>query len=110
MPGLEDLVAIPSYKRPDTLKNKTMKVLKHYKIDPKKIHIFVADTEQKAIYEAALDPKDYHKIIVGVPGIKNIRNFMPKYFEKDNIFFTLMMISQKYMIQKMTHVINQIKK
>ena len=89
MPGLEDyVVAIPSYKRPDTLKNKTMKVLKHYGIEPKRIYIFVADTEQKAIYEAALEPKDYHKIIVGVPGIKNIRNFMPKYFrEGQHIFY-----------------------
>ena len=73
MPGLENyVVAIPSYRRPDTLKNKTMKVLKHYGIEPKRIYIFVADTEQKAVYEAALDPKDYHKIIIGVPGSVNI--------------------------------------
>ena len=98
MPGLENyVVAIPSYRRPDTLKNKTMKVLRHYKIDPKKIHIFVADTEQKAVYEAALDPKDYHKIIVGVPGIKNIRNFMPKYFrEGQHIFYIDDDISKVY--------------
>ena len=38
--GLTDyVVAIPSYKRPDTLKNKTLKVLQRYKIDPKKIPI-----------------------------------------------------------------------
>ena len=98
MPGLEDyVVAIPSYRRPETLKNKTMKVLKHYKIDPKKIHIFVADTEQKAVYEAALEPKDYHKIIIGVPGIKNIRNFMPKYFpEGQHIFYIDDDISKVY--------------
>ena len=31
--GLKDyVVAIPSYKRPDTLKNKTLKVLQRYKI------------------------------------------------------------------------------
>ena len=69
--GLTDyVVAIPSYRRPDTLKNKTMKVLQHYKIEPR-IHIFVADTEQKGVYEAALRPKSYHKIIVGVPGYKS---------------------------------------
>jgi len=36
--GLKDyIVAIPSYKRPDTLKNKTLKVLQKYKIEPKRI-------------------------------------------------------------------------
>ena len=81
------VVAIPSYRRPDTLKNKSLAVLKHYKIDPKKIHIFVADKDQKKVYEDALDRKDYHKIIVGVPGIKNIRNFMPNYFPEGQYIF-----------------------
>ena len=87
--GLTDyVVAVPSYRRPDTLKNKTMKVLQQYKIEPRRIHIFVADEEQKGVYEAALDPKSYHKIIVGVPGIKAIRNFMPNYFpEGQHIFY-----------------------
>ena len=53
--GLKDyVVAIPSYKRPDTLKNKTLKVLQKYKIDPKKIVVFVADKEQEKIYREAL--------------------------------------------------------
>jgi hypothetical protein len=83
----EYVVAIPSYKRVETLKNKTLAVLKHYKIDPKKIHIFVADKEQKKVYEDALNPKDYYKIIVGKPGIKNIRNFMPNYFPEGQYIF-----------------------
>lgn len=81
------VVAIPSYRRPDTLKNKSLAVLKHYKIDPHRIHIFVADKDQKKVYEDALDRKDYHKIIVGVPGIKNIRNFMPNYFPEGQYIF-----------------------
>ena len=79
--GLTDyVVAIPSYKRPDTLKNKTLKVLQRYKIDPKKIVVFVADKEQEIIYHEALPKGSVGKIVVGVPGIKNIRNFMPRYF------------------------------
>ena len=45
------VVAIPSYKRPETLRDRTMKVLQKYKIAPGKIHIFVVDKEQKKIYE-----------------------------------------------------------
>ena len=36
-------IAIPSYKRPITLRDKTLKVLQEYKIDANKIHIFVAN-------------------------------------------------------------------
>ena len=41
------LIAIPSYKRADTLKNKTMNVLQNNKIPSMKIHIFVADNKQE---------------------------------------------------------------
>ena len=40
------------------------------KIEPKKIHIFVADNLQKKIYENSLQNNTYGKIIVGKPGIK----------------------------------------
>ena len=39
------VVAIPSYKRPNTLKTKTLRLLEHYEIDPKKVKIFVANEE-----------------------------------------------------------------
>ena len=81
------VVAIPSYKRPQTLKNKSLRVLQEHKIDPKRIHIFVADKEQEKIYQNELPKGSYKKIIVGVPGIKNIRNFMPKYFKEGQKIF-----------------------
>ena len=82
------VVAIPSYKRNETLKKKTMRVLGEYKINPKKIFIFVADQDQKKLYENTLEPKTYNKIVVGKPGIQHIRNFMPKYFpEKKPIVY-----------------------
>ena len=83
----EYVVAIPSYKRPETLKNKSMNVLKEYNIDPKRIYIFVSDEEQKGIYEESIPRNDYHKIVVGKPGIKNIRNFMPNYFPQGQHIF-----------------------
>ena len=88
MPLKEYVVAIPSYKRAETLRDRSMKVLQDYKIDPNKIHIFVADQEQKKIYEDVLPNNSYKKIIIGEPGIKNIRNFMPRYFpEGQHIFY-----------------------
>ena len=82
------IVAIPSYKRPLILKNKTLKLLIEHKIDPKKIIIFVSDKEQKKIYEEEIDKKHYNKLVVGERGIKNIRNFMANYFkEKQRIFY-----------------------
>ena len=40
-------VAIPSYKRATTLRDKTLKILQEHKIPPSKIHIFVADKKEK---------------------------------------------------------------
>ena len=65
-----------------------MRVLGEYKINPNKIYIFVADNDQKKLYEDTLEPKTYNKIVVGKPGIQHIRNFMPKYFpEKKPIVY-----------------------
>ena len=52
-------IAIPSYKRAHTLKNKTLKILQEYKIDPKKIHIFVANEEEKKEYEKVIPKGTY---------------------------------------------------
>ena len=75
-------IAIPSYKRHTTLNKKTMKVLERYKVDPKKVFIFVADSEEEKIYSDTLDKKRYNKIVVGKKGIKEIRNFMANYFKE----------------------------
>lgn len=74
------VIAIPSYKRADTLKNKSLKTLEEYGIDPKKIHIFVANKEEEEIYKNALEKGTYGKIIVGVPKIGPQRNFISDYY------------------------------
>ena len=82
------VVAIPSYRRPQTLKNKSLRVLQEHKIDPKRIDIFVADKEQENVYKNELPKGSYNRIIVGEPGIKNIRNFMPNFYpEGQKIFY-----------------------
>ena len=39
-------IAIPSYKRAETIKNKTLKLLMDHNIDKNKITIFVADNDE----------------------------------------------------------------
>lgn len=73
-------IAIPSYKRPDTLRDKTLTILKAYRIPADKITIFVADKDQEALYKNALIPGSYGKIVIGVVGMGAIRNFITEYY------------------------------
>jgi len=74
------IVAIPSYKRTETLKEKTLTMLQKYKIPSSKIFIFVADKEEEELYRKALDSKSYNKIVVGIKGLAPVRNFIAGYF------------------------------
>jgi hypothetical protein len=76
---MEYKIAIPSYKRAETLRDKTLVLLQKYNIPPELIYIFVADEEEKATYEKIL-PKYYKEIIVGAVGMRAIRNFIQNYF------------------------------
>jgi len=76
------VVVIPSYNRVDTLKEKTLKVLQDHKIPASKIYVFVANEEQKKIYEEGLEKGSVGHIIVGVKGLAEVRNFIFKYFPK----------------------------
>jgi len=81
MPG-DWVVVIPSYNRVDTLKEKTLKVLKDHKIPASKIYVFVANEEQKKLYEEGLEKGSVGHIVVGVKGLGEVRNFIFKYFPK----------------------------
>lgn len=74
------IVCIPSYNRVQTLKEKTLTVLQTYKIPASKIYIFVANEEQKKMYEEGLDKDSYAKLVVGVKGLAEVRNFIFEYF------------------------------
>ena len=66
-------IAIPSYKRPETIKQKTLKLLEKYSIDKNKITIFVANKKEYKDYFESLG-MDY-KIVIGVHTIGMQRNF-----------------------------------
>lgn len=74
------IVAIPSYKRQETLKSKTLQFLIDQKIPSSKIFIFVADKEEEQNYRRILDAKTYNKIVVGIKGLAPVRNFIAGYF------------------------------
>tara|TARA_R110000751_G_scaffold87744_4_gene173804 strand:- start:1133 stop:1909 length:777 start_codon:yes stop_codon:yes gene_type:complete len=75
-------IAIPSYKRSETIKNKTLKLLSEHNIDKNKITIFVADTDEEKIYKQSLGNE--YKIVVGVPTIGNQRNFIERYYKENS--------------------------
>lgn len=73
-------IAIPSYKRPETLRDKTLMVLQKYRIPPSAITIFVANKEEEDIYKKTLKKGTYNKLVVGVVGMGDIRNFISHYY------------------------------
>lgn len=73
-------VAIPSYKRSETLKKKTLALLARHNIDPKRVTIFVANESERKIYEKALNDSPYKNLVVGELGITQIRNFMWNFY------------------------------
>ena len=62
----EWIIAIPSYKRHDIIMEKSPSTLKEYTIPPSRITIFVADKEEKKLYEEAIPEGAVGDIVVGV--------------------------------------------
>ena len=70
-------VAIPSYRRSNELKTKSLQMLERYKVCKEDIEIFVGNYDEYLIYSNLLP--DY-KIIIGEVGIDKIRMFMSNYY------------------------------
>jgi hypothetical protein len=81
------VVAIPSFKREQTIIQKTLPLLLQYHINPSLIHIFVANQEQYDIYHEVLDPTSYGQLIIAVQGMGAVRNFMTSYFPEGQFIF-----------------------
>lgn len=74
-------IAVPSYKRPETIKNKTLKVFDEYDIPPERVTIFCADEEELHSYRNSLKNHKYgSRIALGVPTIGAQRNFIERYY------------------------------
>ena len=82
------IVAIPSYKRAETLKKKTLRVLQELKVPKNKIYIFVANKEEYDIYKSVLPPY-YNKLVIGKVGMCEIRNVISNYFPNGQCIFNI---------------------
>jgi hypothetical protein len=83
------IIAIPSYKRAETLRDKTLKVLSEYKIPASKIHVFVANKEEYQTYKQTLDPNSYGSLHIAVPGMAAVRNFITRFFPIGKAIFNM---------------------
>lgn len=75
-------IAIPSYRREETILKKTLKTLSEYRVNPERIDIFVANEEEREVYEMTIPKSMYGRIIVGIRGIREIRNFIQSFYKE----------------------------
>jgi hypothetical protein len=85
----EWVIAIPSYRRAETLRDKTLQVLKQYKVPASKIHVFVANKEEEKAYKATLDPTTYGHMHIAEPGMAAVRNYITRYFPVGQAIFNM---------------------
>ena len=101
------VIAIPSYKRQDIIQTHTLAVLNRHKIKPEYITIFVANQEEYDIYKAEVPSFLYNKLVIGVLGLKNQRNFISEYYpegqyivEMDDDIKKIMQLVVKLMVKR----------
>ena len=72
-------IIIPSFKRNSIIKTHTLKSLQETDLG-RDIYVFVANQEEHDLYTNELKDLPYVKIVLGVRGIPNQRNFIQRYF------------------------------
>lgn len=74
------VVAIPSYKRAESIQEHTLATLKKYGVEPERIYIFVADKDEEEDYRSKIPKALYNKIVIAKKGVHNARNIINEYF------------------------------
>ena len=74
-------IAIPSYKRPSELREKTLKLLERHNIDKSLIKIFLRDEEELKSYNYLTG--DYNYVLTGCKSISEVRNHLKYYYRED---------------------------
>jgi len=83
------IIAIPSYKRAETLRDKTLTVLQHYRIPANKIHVFVATKDEHDTYKSTLKPGSYGHLHIAEPGMAAVRNYITRFFPVGKAIFNM---------------------
>jgi hypothetical protein len=76
MTNKDYIVCIPSYKRAEVCKDKTLATLHKHGIDAKKIYVYVANKEDYDLYNKTLDKNTYNKLVIGIKGLVPQRQFI----------------------------------
>jgi len=76
------IIAIPTFKRYQTVVDKTLGMLNRNKINKNKIFLFVANKEEGIKYKEKVPKNLFNKIVVGVIGLHHQRNFIRNYFKE----------------------------
>jgi hypothetical protein len=76
-------VCIPSYNRPELLKNKTLKFLEKSRYPSNLISIFVSDQSEFERYSQTCPG---YQLVVGLPGLKSQRKFISDWLNEDEIY------------------------
>ena len=85
---MDYIICIPSYNRSIVCSQKTLKMLNNNNINPELIYVYVANEIEFDIYTNILDKQFYNKIIIGVIGLAQQRQFIMEQFpENKNIIF-----------------------
>ena len=83
------VIAIPSYKRSQLISKNTLHTLISKKVPIEKIYIFVANEKEKQDYLKNVPKNMYYRIIVGVIGLRDQRNYITKYFPEKQLIVEL---------------------
>jgi len=70
------VVCVPSYKRSRICNDKTLTTLKKAGIDTKHVYVYVANQQEYDDYLSTLDKSLYHRLIIGIKGIVQQRQFI----------------------------------
>jgi len=83
------IICIPTYKRAEICKKRTLNTLQQNNIDPKIIYVYVADQEEYDIYKNTLDITSYNELIIGVKGLVSQRQFICNSWENNKYIVSL---------------------
>jgi hypothetical protein len=87
--GDDWVIAIPSYSRAVTLRDKTLKMLAAYKISVSRIHVFVANKEEYETYKATLEAGTYGHLHIAEKGMAAVRNYITRFFPVGKPIFSM---------------------